>query len=80
MFKYVSGTGTSATVANGKTILAYAKADDGTDPNIVSVEFGGDVVDDTSPQLGGNLDVNFMILILMTQTLILFQMELETLK
>ena len=58
VFKYVSGTGTSATIANGKTILAYAKADDGTNPNIVSVEFGGDVVDDTSPQLGGDLDVN----------------------
>jgi hypothetical protein len=58
VFKYVSGTGTSATVANGKTILAYAKADDDTNPNIVSVEFGGDVVDDTSPQLGGDLDVN----------------------
>ena len=58
VLKYVSGTGTSATVANGKTILAYAKADDGTNPNIVSVEFGGDVVDDTSPQLGGDLDVN----------------------
>jgi hypothetical protein len=62
VFKYVSGTGTSATVANGKTILAYAKADDASDPNIVSVEFGGDVVDDTTPQLGGNLDTNsFMI-------------------
>ena len=58
VFKYATGTGTSATVANGKTILAYAKADDGTNPNIVSVEFGGDVVDDTSPQLGGDLDVN----------------------
>ena len=58
VFKYVSGSGTSATIANGKTILAYAKADDGTNPNIVSVEFGGDVVDDTSPQLGGDLDVN----------------------
>ena len=31
-------------------------------PNITAVEFGGDVVDDTSPQLGGNLDTNsFMI-------------------
>ena len=58
VFKYATGSGTSATVANGKTILAYAKADDGTNPNIVSVEFGGDVVDDTSPQLGGDLDVN----------------------
>ena len=57
-FKYVSGTGTSAAVAAGKTIIAYAKADDGTNPNITSVEFGGDVVDDTSQQLGGDLDTN----------------------
>ena len=58
VFKYVSGSGTSATIANGKTVIAYAKADDGTNPNIVTVEFGGDVVDDTSPQLGGDLDTN----------------------
>ena len=57
-FKYVSGTGTSAAVAAGKTVIAYAKADDGTNPNITMVEFGGDVVDDTSPQLGGDLDTN----------------------
>jgi len=57
-FKYVSGTGTSAAVAAGKTIIAYAKADDSNNPNITAVEFGGDVVDDTSPQLGGDLDVN----------------------
>ena len=62
VFKYASGSGTSATIANGKTILAFARADDGTNPNITAVEFGGDVVDDTSPQLGGNLDTNsFMI-------------------
>jgi len=62
VFKYTSGTGTSATVPNGKTVIAYAKADDGTNPNITTQEFGGDVVDDTSPQLGGNLDTNsFMI-------------------
>ena len=60
VFKYVTGTGTSATVANGKTVIAYAKADDGTNPNITSVGVGGisEVVDDTSPQLGGNLDTN----------------------
>ena len=58
VFKYASGSGTTATVANGKTIIAYARADDGTNPNITAVEFGGDVVDDTTPQLGGNLDVN----------------------
>ena len=57
-FKYVSGSGGTAVIPNGKTVIAYAKADDGTNPNIVMVEFGGDVVDDTSPQLGGNLDVN----------------------
>ena len=62
VFKYASGSGSSATIANGKTILAFARADDGTNPNITAVEFGGDVVDDTSPQLGGNLDTNsFMI-------------------
>jgi len=62
VFKYATGTGTSATVANGKTVIAYAKADDGTNPNITMQQFGGDVVDDTSPQLGGNLDTNsFMI-------------------
>ena len=61
-FKYATGTGTSAAVPNGKTVIAYAKADDGTNPNITMQEFGGDVVDDTSPQLGGNLDTNsFMI-------------------
>jgi len=57
-FKYVSGSGSTAAVPNGKTVLAFARADDGVNPNITMVEFGGDVVDDTSPQLGGNLDVN----------------------
>ena len=62
VFKYVSGSGTSATVANGKTVIAYAKADDGTNPNIATVSLASDLVDDTSPQLGGNLDTNsFMI-------------------
>mgnify|MGYP001319941862 CR=1 FL=1 len=58
VFKYVTGTGTSATVANGKTVIAYAKADDGTNPNISTISLASDVVDDTSPQLGGDLDVN----------------------
>ena len=59
VFKYATGTGTSATVANGKTVIAYAKADDGSNPNITMQQFGlGDVVDDTTPQLGGNLDMN----------------------
>ena len=62
VFKYVTGTGTSATVVNGKTVIAYAKADDGTNPNISTISLASDLVDDTTPQLGGNLDTNsFMI-------------------
>jgi len=57
-FKYVTGTGTSAAVASGKTVIAYAKADDGTNPSIDTISLASDVVDDTSPQLGGDLDVN----------------------
>jgi hypothetical protein len=62
VFKYDTGTGTSATIANGKTVIAYAKGDDGTNPNIATISLASDLVDDTSPQLGGNLDTNsFMI-------------------
>ena len=57
-FKYATGTGTSATVANGKTVIAYAKADDGTNPGIDTISLASDLVDDTSPQLGGDLDTN----------------------
>ena len=61
-FKYATGSGNSVAVANGKTSLVYAKADDGTNPNLASVALASDLVDDTSPQLGGNLDTNsFMI-------------------
>ena len=61
VFKYASGTGTSATVPNGKVVLALAQGE-ASNPNITLQAFGGDVVDDTSPQLGGNLDTNsFMI-------------------
>ena len=58
VFKYVTGTGTSATVASGKTVIAYAKADDVTNPGIDTISLTSDVVDDTTPQLGGDLDVN----------------------
>ena len=58
VFKYATGTGTSATVANGKTVIAYAKADDGTNPNISTISLASDLVDDTTPQLGGDLDTN----------------------
>ena len=63
-FKYASGSGSSFTFAttNKKTAIVQATADDGTNPNIIEIQTGGDVVDDTSPQLGGNLDTNsFMI-------------------
>ena len=61
-FKYVSGTDTGVTVANGKTVIAYAKANDSTNPGIDSISLASDLVDDTTPQLGGNLDTNsFMI-------------------
>jgi hypothetical protein len=40
----------------------FATANDTTNPDIIQIQTGGDVVDDTSPQLGGNLDTNsFMI-------------------
>jgi len=57
-FKYATGSGDSVAVANGKTSLVYAKADDGTNPNLASVALASDLVDDTSPQLGGDLDIN----------------------
>jgi len=59
-FKYVSGSGDTFTFAttNKKTAIVQATANDGTNPNIIEVQTGGDVVDDTSPQLGGDLDVN----------------------
>ena len=58
VFKYATGTGTSATVASGKTVIAYAKADYGTNPGIDTISLASDLVDDTSPQLGGDLDTN----------------------
>ena len=43
-FKYVSGSGSSVAIANGDTVLVYAAADDGTNPNIVDTGFAaGDV-------------------------------------
>ena len=57
-FKYVSGSGSSVAIPNGATKLLYATANDGTNPDIVDTGFIADVVDDTTPQLGGNLDVN----------------------
>ena len=59
-FKYVSGSGDTFTFAttNKGTAILFATANDGTNPDIIEIQTGGDVVDDTSPQLGGNLDTN----------------------
>ena len=59
-FKYVSGSDsgvTWGTTDKGNKII-YAAADDGTNPVLVDTGFIAAVVDDTSPELGGNLDVN----------------------
>jgi hypothetical protein len=48
-----SGSGYTFSATNKKTALIYM---DGSDVNEITT--GGDVVDDTSPQLGGDLDVN----------------------
>jgi len=60
-FKYASGSGDTFTFATGNkgTALLFASGNpDTTNPKIIEIQTGGDVVDDTSPQLGGNLDVN----------------------
>ena len=59
-FKYVSGSGDTFTFSstNKKTAIVQASANDGTNPDMIEVQTGGDVVDDTTPQLGGNLDTN----------------------
>ena len=60
-FKYTSGSGStftfSATDKGDK--LVFAAANDGTNPDILTINTGiTNVVDDTSPQLGGDLDTN----------------------
>ena len=59
-FKYVSGSGSTFTFSttNKNTAMVQASANDGTNPDIIEIQTGGDVVDDTSPQLGGDLDTN----------------------
>ena len=64
-FKYVSGSGDSFTFSatNKGDALIFATANDGTNPDIDTISLGmSDIVEDTTPQLGGNLDTNsFMI-------------------
>ena len=59
-FKYVTGSGGSVTwsATDKGTKILYATANDVTNPDIVDTGFMTSVVDDTTPQLGGNLDVN----------------------
>ena len=61
-FKYATGSGSSVTFAatdKGDKIVFASALPDATDPNILTIATGiGSVVADTSPQLGGNLDVN----------------------
>jgi len=59
-FKYTSGSGSTFTFSatNKGTAIVFAAANDGTNPDVIQIQTGGDVVDDTSPQLGGDLDTN----------------------
>ena len=60
-FKYATGSGDTFTfgATNKKTAIIFASGNpDTTNPKMIEVQTGGDVVDDTSPQLGGDLDVN----------------------
>ena len=60
-FKYVTGSGTTFTFSatNKGDKLIFATANDGTNPDIAAIDTGiANVVDDATPQLGGNLDGN----------------------
>ena len=60
-FKYASGSGDSFTFSatdKGDAIV-FATANDGTNPDIDTIALGiSNIVEDTSPQLGGDLDTN----------------------
>jgi len=53
-FKYTSGSGSSVAISNGSTVLVYATANDGTNPDIVDTGFGAS----TSPG-GSNTQVQY---------------------
>ena len=65
-FKYASGSGATVTFSttqkSTKIIYCEGSTNTATNPNIYEISTASDVVDDTTPQLGGNLDTNsFMI-------------------
>jgi len=53
-FKYVSGSGDSVAVANGATVIVFASANDGTNPDIIDMGFGGGDVTLTGTQTLSN--------------------------
>jgi len=60
-FKYATGSGDSFTFSatdKGTKIVFASGNPDTTNPKILEISTGSDVVDDTTPQLGGNLDTN----------------------
>ena len=60
-FKYASGSGSSVTFSatDKGDKLVVAKANDGTNPDIVEIALGlTEISEDTTPQLGGDLDTN----------------------
>ena len=60
-----------------KKCIVHAKADDSTNPNIASVSLSSDLVDDTSPQLGGDLDTNSFMIVSMMLMVSMMKMQMN---